>query len=175
MISRRGSGSALSSIVGNGFLAKAGDQMVPRDVGAVYPLTCLNGTGTGGPLTFLSASQCVIAKGRIDGEITADQPLEVIGASVYLPRAIVFGRASAVPVEMEGGVYTAEGKTGRILAPADTVFTDLTGPKSIKEVAVTLDETCTAPWIYVSLTTANGDPVEVDVWVIGDVLEYATS
>jgi len=171
-----GAASGTTKVSGNGFVANIQGQLVGRDVIAVHPAQVENPTGQGGPLIIRTAAQRVLASGRVNGAVTTDQPLAVIGAEEFIVRSIVFTRASAVPdAAMKGGVYTLPGKAGQVLVPATQGYDTLAEPVDFNEVEVSTGEISTAPFIYVSLTTANPSPIEMEVHVIGDVLRYAAS
>jgi hypothetical protein len=167
--------SPAAEAVGNGFLVKNGEQVIARDVIGVHPVRVDNGTGVTGSLVISGVPQRVLASGVVNGAITTDQALPVIGIEEYIIRSVVFTRASVVPVAATGGVYTRYSKSGQTVVSAATVFTTLTEPRKLLEVAVSLEEIVSAPFIYFSLTAGNSAPLTMECYVLGDVLRYASA
>ncbi len=167
-----GAGGA-ASVIGNGVVVHNNGQLFGRQIiGAGLRLD--NGDGIDGPPVIHApeASRLIgVAKG-LNGNSIADQIINILGADRYVIRRVVFANAAGVPSgAMAGGMYTLPSKAGKIVVPAGTVYTSLADAWKIHEITVAFGEQSAAPFLYFSLTTANGAALTLDAYVYADVLE----
>lgn len=106
---------------------------------------------------------------------TADQPVQLFvpAGAGYAITKITGARASTSLTTAAGGFYTAAAKGGTVLVLAAQAYTAFTGPtvvSSLTVVAAQLALLQTANPIYWSLTTAQGAPATLDLFIFGDLL-----
>lgn len=176
MLIGRGFGGAAGGgvqITGNGIVVHNGGQLYGVPLVGIDPVRIDNPEAQAGPPVFrVEAANHPIGKLiGADGNSTADQVIPIRGTSTYVLRRIVFCRASATPAAaMAGGIYTLPAKGGRAVVSATQTFQTLADAWSMVDVAVQ-PVLMAAPFLYLSLTTANGAALTFDVFVYGDVVQ----
>ena len=162
-----------ADVIGNGFVVNNRGQLSAKPFVAVSPVILRHPDGIGGmmQITAQPPNHPLFTVDKLDGNVTTDQAVQCFGADTYIIRRIVFLRASITPTVMQGGVYTKLGKTGRAIVPATQLFTALNGPKATLTVDFTDPVVMRAPWLYFSLTTAQGAALSLSMRVYGDVVD----
>jgi len=167
------SGSSAVTIDGDGPLyGKAGVIWAQPHI-AVAPLRVENQDGIDGAPRW-SVQPGYLRLGVLrgaDGTITTDQIIELAGAEQYEIDRIVFCHATAVPIAMQGGIYTLPSKAGDAIVAASQLYTGL-GDDLMEYLVVTPTAAMrSVPYLYLSLTTPNVADVTFDVMVFGRVIE----
>jgi len=162
-----------ADVIGNGFVVHNRGQLVAKPFVAVSPVVLRHPDGIDGmmEITARPPNHPLFTVDDLDGNVTTDQAVKCFGADTYIIKTIVFLRASITPTVMQGGVYTKAGKAGRVIVPATQLFTALNGPKATLTVNFTDPVIIRAPWLYFSLTTAQGAALSLSMRVYGDVVD----
>lgn len=167
-----GGGSAgKASVIGNGIVVHNQGQLSTISLLSVDPLRIVDPDGIGGP-PLLRMETPGFPLGKLigaNGAITTDQAIQIKGCTQYILRRIVFTHSNQTPVLMAGGVYPLIGKAGTPLVAAAQTYTTLDGPMKFIEVTVT-PVLLSAPFLYLSLTTANAAALTFDVYAFGDAV-----
>jgi hypothetical protein len=165
-----GAGGAVK-VLGNGIVVHNGGQLSTVALNSVDPLRIVDPEGIGGP-PLLRIETPGFPLGKLIGalgNVTTDQPIPIKGCTQYILRRIVFTHSNQTPVAMAGGVYPLVGKAGTPLVAASQTYTTLDGPMKFIEVTVT-PVLLAAPFLYLSLTTANATALTLDVFAFGDAV-----
>lgn len=167
-----GSGAAGAvKVLGNGIMVHNGGQFSTIALNSVDPLRVVSPEGIdGSPLFRVESPGFPLGKliGAL-GNVTTDQAIPIKGCTQYILRRIVFTHSNQTPVLMAGGVYPLVGKGGTALVAAAQTYTTLDGPMKFIEVTVT-PVLLAAPFLYLSLTTANAAALTLDVYAFGDAV-----
>lgn len=164
-----GGSSGSASVDGNGFVTNIDNVLFGREWSAYGQIRLENGDGRKGPPQI--GFEPTIGK-LIDasGNITTDQSIPIYGAEVFMIDKIVLCHATAIPVELKGGIYTLANKTGEIIVPASQLYTGLGDDISSVLVFNVAPKRWRVPYLYLSFTTPNGVPIKFDVLVYGTVI-----
>jgi hypothetical protein len=164
-----GGGSGSASVDGNGYVVNADGLLIGREILSYGAVVVENGDGRGGPLR-IGVEPTLGKLIGASGTITTDQPIPIYGADQYIVDKIVICHSTAVPVEMRGGFYTGLNKGGDAIVTATQLYTGLGDDATSILVLTPTAALRSAPYIYLSLTTANGSPVTFDVLVYGTII-----
>lgn len=172
-----GGGSARIEVQGDGPLYHHNGQFYAQPHIARGPLSYSDPDGISGP-PILSLQPGCFQIGKLEGvngAITTDQIIPIVGAAEYTIDKIIFCHSTAVPVAMQGGIYTLPAKAGSAVVAATQSYTGL-GNQPYDLLVVTPTVALRAsPFLYFSLTTANGSAVTFDIYVYGTVTKTPTT
>jgi hypothetical protein len=102
--------------------------------------------------------------------VTTDQLIKIYSKS-YIPTKIIVKNVSTNLTLAAGGIYTSDAKGGSAIVPFTQVYSALTGATkylSLTLAALALTDILTNPFLYLSLTTAQGGAATADIYIFGD-------
>ena len=170
-----GGGGGSVKVTGNGIVVHHDGLMSTVPLIGIDPVRITSPEGQDGPPTFTGSRRRTMRSGKQLIELrtatgTTDQEIAIRGTTQYVLRRIVVVHASVAPAPIKaGGLYTQPGKAGDAIVPASTTFQTLTDGWQIIDLAVA-PALRAAPYLYWSLTTPNGSPLTLDIYVYGDVI-----
>lgn len=160
-------GAAAANVTGNGVVVNSGGQLSTVDVVASWPLKVVGGDGLDNLMFSFDP-----ALGRLIGANLAslvDQAIPMRAAS-YIPRRLVIAESRPTPTVAAGSIYTARGRAGdRILDISAASFATLTDRTKILSYDLTAAARL-APYLYLTLDTAEASACVVSIYVFGDVM-----
>lgn len=166
-----GGGSGRIDVLGDGPLYHHNGQFFAQPHIARGPLSYLDPDGIQGP-PILTLQPGYFQIGKLigaNGAITTDQLISIVGAAEYTIDKIIVCHATAVPVAMQGGIYTLPNKAGDAVVASSQTYVAL-GNQPYDVMVITPSVALrAAPFLYLSLTTPNGAALTFDVLVYGTV------
>lgn len=168
-----GGGSGSVTVDGNGYVVHQNGQLFGREVLPFGMALVEGGDGLFGPLR-VGTEPTLAKKFTVNGNVTTDQQITIFDPGYaqleYVIEKIVLCHSTAVPTAMQGGIYTLAGKTGEQVVPSTQLYTAL-GNSTTSMLTLTPTPTIrSAPYLFFSLTTANGSAITFDVFIYGYVL-----
>lgn len=135
-----------------------------------------NQLGISGNPSITAPSQRTLFKAKaVDCTVVGDaaiMEIAVPGARYFTITDLIVTNATATPVELRAGLFTKPNGTGVALVPGTQDYGGLLDDLYVtKRLAIGAIEKRATPFLYFRVITANVASMEVDIYVLGDILE----
>lgn len=168
-----GGGSGSVTVDGNGYVVHQNGQLFGREVFPFGMALVEGGDGSFGPLR-VGTEPTLAKKFAVNGNVTTDQLIQIFDPGYsqleYVIEKIVLCHSTAVPTAMQGGIYTLANKGGDQVIPATQIYDALGNTTTSMLVLSPTTAIRSTPYLFFSLTTANGSAITFDVFIYGYVL-----
>lgn len=164
-----GGSSGSASVDGNGLVINIDGLLLGREILPFGQAIVENGNGRLGPIR-IGVEPTLGKLIGASGNVTTDQVIPIYGADEYVIDKIVLCHASATPVAMQGGIYTGANKTGDAVIASTQIYSGLGSTTTSILVLTPSAALRSAPYLYLSLSTANSAAVTFDVLVYGTII-----